>query len=237
MERSPRIAALVGAFVLGTLLTSVLLVLAGAVIWQTVELDDRASELPDTLEGFLDQQIDAGFADPTLDENDPLLRERKIFLGHDINARSAKDVATRLFLLDGIDHDAPIDLYISTQGGWGDNAFTIIDAMRLIDAPVNTWAVGGCYSSGAMILAAGTGRRRATENAILMVHANLDDSSEEYSFDRLARARYENLWRQTARLPESWFPMTADESYYLSAQEALELGLIDEIVPVWSDPR
>ena len=111
-----------------------------------------------------------------------------------------------------------------------DSAFTIIDAMQLIDAPVNTWAIGGCYSAGALILAAGTGRRYATPNAVLMIHASLDeDTKQSYSYERLALQRYERVWRGARQLPDAWFPMVGGEEYYLSPQEALEFKMIDEI--------
>jgi ATP-dependent Clp protease protease subunit len=141
-------------------------------------------------------------------------------------------VAARLLYLNAVDPHRPIDLYLSTQGGWIDSAFTIIDAMELIHAPVNTWAIGGCYSAGALILAAGTGRRYATANAVLMIHASLDeDSKRPYSYERLALERYERVWRQRADLPDDWFPMVGGEEYYLSPQEALQFHLVDEIAP------
>jgi len=171
--------------------------------------------------------------DPTFASDEPLLRERRVLLFHDVNSHTAKDVSARLMHLNAIDPGTPIDLYISTQGGWSDNAFTIIDTMRTISAPVNTWAIGGCYSAGALILAAATGRRYATENSILMIHTNLDDSKEAYSYARLARERYERVYKEKTTLPAAWYPMTDDRRHYLSPQEALEFRLVDEVVPVW----
>ena len=168
--------------------------------------------------------------------DDPLLKSRKILITSNINEFTANEVAARLLYLSAADPHRPIDLYLSTQGGWVDSAFTIIDAMELIDAPVNTWAIGGCYSAGALILAAGTGRRYATADAVLMVHASLDeDNKRPYSYERLALQRYERIWREHAALPDDWFPLVGDEEYYLSAQEALQFKLIDEIAPTPSD--
>ena len=153
---------------------------------------------------------------------------------HNVNSRTAKDVAARLLQLDALDPEAPIDLYIATGGGWVDNAFSIIDTMRLIEAPVNTWALGGCYSSGTMILAAGTGRRRATEDAILMVHTNnVDMEADAYSYDPLTNVRFERAWRAMSNLPEEWFPLTEEAMYYLSPEQAMRFEIIDEIVPMW----
>jgi ATP-dependent Clp protease protease subunit len=193
-------------------------------------------DLSDTLDLYLDGQIDAGYEDPVITAGDPLLRNRKILLFHDVNSRSAKDVSSRLMYLNAVDPKAPIDLYISTQGGWSDNAFTIIDTMRTISAPVNTWAIGGCYSSGALILAAATGRRHATEDAVLMIHTNLDDSKEANSLPRLSRERYERVYRERTKLPEAWYPMTDNKTHYLSPQQALEYRVVDAVVPVWKKP-
>ena len=175
-------------------------------------------------------EVESGFEDVHLDPTDPLLAARKIVVTNTINERTAKDVVNRLFYLEALDGDSPIDLYISTQGGWPDAAFTVVDAMRMIDAPVNTWAMGGCYSAGAVILAAGTGRRYSTDGAIVMVHTNLIDSTEPFSYGRLDRARYEEFWREAANLPTRWFPMTGEALYYLSPDEALKYGIIDEVL-------
>ena len=64
---------------------------------------------------------------------------------------------------------------------------------------------------------------------MLMVHANLDGSTEAYSYERLDRARFEALYRGCAKLPAGWYPLTGDRSCCLSPQEALTLGLIDSI--------
>lgn len=224
--------------VLGLVVVGLLAVQTGALIWFAVTFFKSVPDLSDTLTDFLDAQIDSGQEDPAIHTDEPLLRDRKILLFHDVNSRTGKDISARLIYLDSLDPKKPIDLYISTQGGWPDNAFTIIDTMRTISAPVNTWAVGGCYSAGALILAAATGRRYATEDAVLMIHANLeDDSGEEWSLPRLARDRYERVYKETTTLPPNWYPMTGDKSYYLSPQEALKFHLVDEIVPVWKAPR
>jgi len=188
------------------------------------------------VEGVVDEYLSANPHVPELRADDPLLKSRKILITSNINEFTANEVAARLLYLSAVDPRRPIDLYLSTQGGWVDSAFTIIDAMDLIEAPVNTWAIGGCYSAGALILAAGTGRRYATADAVLMVHASLDeDTKRPYSYERLALERYERVWRDRAALPEDWFPLVGDEEYYLSPDEALQFHLIDEIVPVSSD--
>jgi ATP-dependent Clp protease, protease subunit len=206
-------------------------------VWFVTSYFQSTQKLSDNLTDFLDAQIDAGSEDTTFNPQEPLLRDRKVLLFHDVNSRTAKDVSARLMYLDSVDPRAPINLYISTQGGWSDSAFTIIDTMRSISAPVNAWAVGGCYSAGALILAAATGTRYATEDAVLMIHTNLEESTEAGSFEQLAQERYERVYRERTTLPSDWYPMTDGKSHYVGPKEALEFHLIDEIVPVWEAPR
>lgn len=212
------------------------LVLAAAVantIRSLRALDDALADPVSIAEPVIDEILASVPDELQLRADDPLLATRQILVTENINERTSKAVVARLLYLSSLDPRRPIDLYLSTQGGWVDSAFTIIDAMQLIDAPVNTWAIGGCYSSGALILAAGTGRRYATPNAVLMIHASLDDPSKQsFSYERLALQRYERIWRRRAQLPDAWFPMVGGEEYYLSPQEALEFKMIDEIRPL-----
>jgi ATP-dependent Clp protease protease subunit len=189
------------------------------------------------IEQVVEEYLAANPREPLLRPDDPLLKSRAILVTSNINESTANEVVARLFYLNAVDARRPIDLYLSTQGGWVDSAFTIIDTMNLIQAPVNTWAIGGCYSAGALILAAGTGRRYATENTVLMIHASLDeDAKRPYSYERLALERYERVWREHSDLPDEWFPMVGGEEYYLSPQQALEFKLVDEIVPAAARP-
>jgi ATP-dependent Clp protease protease subunit len=210
-----------------------LLVAMGDAIRSLGAIENALSDPGTIAESVIDELLASVPEEPSLRPDDPLITSRQILVTANINERTAKNVAARLLYMDALDHKRPIDLYLSTQGGWVDSAFTIIDTMQLIEAPVNTWAIGGCYSSGALILAAGTGRRFATPNAVLMIHASLDEESKEsYSYERLALQRYERIWKRRAQLPDAWFPMIGGEEYYLSPQEALDFKLIDEIRPL-----
>jgi ATP-dependent Clp protease protease subunit len=196
-------------------------------------LDDALNDPVSIAEPIIDEILASVPAGLQLRPDDPMIASRQILVTENINERTAKEVVGRLLYMNTLDPHRPIDLYLSTQGGWVDSAFTIIDAMQLIDAPVNTWAIGGCYSSGALILTAGTGRRYATPNSVLMIHASLDeDTKQSYSYERLALQRYERIWRRRAALPDAWFPMVGGEEYYLSPQEALDFKMIDEIKPL-----
>jgi ATP-dependent Clp protease protease subunit len=218
----------IGAGVNAFLLLVVVALLAVGVI----RLGNAVDELPNSREmasTFVDELVEAGWLTGSAGEADPLLQNRTIVMTHAINEHSSQLIVKALFQLDRQDPTKAIDLYLSSPGGWGGSAFTIVDAVQSLKSPVNTYALGLCYSSCALVLAAGTGQRSAAENAILMVHANLEDSSEPFSYDRIDRARYEKLWRDHGRLPDDWFPMTGDEAYYLTPRDALEYGIIDRI--------
>jgi ATP-dependent Clp protease, protease subunit len=213
------------------------ILLAGLLTLQTIMfiwIVNTVRDLPEprTLASIaVDEIVESGsLVTPTVTE-DTLLKRRSILLTHSINENTSRAIVEKLLLLNAEDPTQPIELYLSSPGGWGGSAFTIIEAMKRIEAPVNAHAIGICYSSCALVLVAATGRRTAMQDTIMMVHANLDDSNEPYSYDRLAKARYEKLWHEHSTLPEAWFPMTADKMYYLSPQEALDYKVIDEVIP------
>jgi len=180
-------------------------------------------------EGLADRIVETGIVPWHFDANDPLLAERKILISAEINERTSREVIYRLLHLEAV-AKKPIHLYLLTTGGWTDEAFAIIDTMRSLASPVNTYALGGCSSAGAMVLAAATGTRFAFADSIIMVHSNNDPSEERYSLAKLDRDRIEQFWRMSARLPEEWFPLVGDQEYYLSPQEAKKMGIIDEII-------
>ncbi len=205
-------------------------VLGGAVL--VASRFDAWRDPESVAETLLDQMVEAGAVAPrVLDPDDPMLARRAIVVTTAINEATAREVVERLLWLDAADPERPIDMLLSTQGGWTDSAFTIIDVMDSIRAPVNTWAVGGCYSAGAMILAAGTGRRIASPNAVLMLHANLEEPDGSDDWTALEQDRVERLWREHSRVPGEWYPMTGDASHYMTAERALGWGVIDEIRP------
>jgi ATP-dependent Clp protease protease subunit len=220
-------------FVLGVVVAGALMFQAAAVLVVMATAHGLVGRIEEALSVHVadrvDAEIEAGFEASTLAADDPLLATRTIVVTHGINERTAADVIARLMVLDARDPGVPIDLVMSTQGGWVDAAFAIVDVMHDLDSPVNTWAVGGCYSAGTLIVAAGTGHRVASENALLMVHANLDEPSHDGTWESLEQARYERLWRRVATLPEEWYPMTFDRTHYLGPDDAVRYGLVDEV--------
>jgi len=218
-----------GGAAIAFLLSGIFILQLFVVFWLIGSSDDIPSVR--TIASILvDEVVEAGAFPTSSVEGKRLTEYRSILLTHAINENTSDAIVERLLLLDEENPETPIDLYLSSPGGWVGSAFTIIDAMHRVAAPVNSHAIGQCYSSCAMILAAATGRRTATESTLIMVHANLDDSEEPYSYGRADKLRCENLWHEYSLLPDEWFPMTRDKAYYLSAREALAFGIIDEVV-------
>ena len=124
----------------------------------------------------------------------------------------------------------PIDLYLQTPGGEIMHAMAIERTMRLMKAPVNTYALYECNSGGALLLAAGTGKRRAFADAIIVVHGIVFDRKPMRELVERVQDSYSDFWRKRARLPESWLPLPLGSIHILPAKEALDYGLIDEIV-------
>ena len=173
---------------------------------------------------------ESGNLNPHSEIDRALLASRKILLTSDINANSTKQVVGSLILLNEQDQHAPIDLYVRTNGGYYDDVFAVVDVMRMIDAPVNTYAIGGCHSSGAIIVASGTGTRAAYTHALLMVHDNLSEDDGRYSLNTKENHRMRAFWGGFKQLPKSWFAKVRDQSNYLTAEEALSFGLVDQVL-------
>ncbi len=167
--------------------------------------------------------------DARVDFTDAQLNYRQMFLFGPIDQRAAEIIIQKLICLNGKSHD-DIDLYLQTPGGELSSAMGIVQTMRLIQSPVNTYALSECNSTGAMLLAAGTGKRRAAHGAVIALHGletfgkPLPDQTEWMP------DAYTDFWRQRSRLPKSWLPLKPDVLHVLSAEQALEYGIVDEVV-------
>ena len=190
---------------------------------------DQKVRVTANYESIIDHLSDAGYGCSII-LHDELLKNRKILISNDINAITCNRIVSSLLYLNSIDSTSFIDLYIQTTGGWLDAAFSIISVIKDISAPVNTYALGGTHSSGAMILAAGTGTRKAYQNAIIMFHAGLYESDGEFGENTLDNKRIINFWERNAELPEDWLKQRKDENYYLDPEIAKTYKIIDEII-------
>jgi ATP-dependent Clp protease protease subunit len=167
--------------------------------------------------------------DARVDFSDPLLARRQILLFGLIDQRTAQETIQKLLYLDAKSHD-PIELFLHTPGGEMKHAMAIEQTMRLLRSPVSTYALSECNSGGALLLAAGTGQRRAFRGAVIVVHGLRSHGKPPPELTKLMQDSYAQFWRRRARLPDSWLPLPPGILHFLSAEQALEYGLVDEII-------
>ena len=170
-----------------------------------------------------------------------LLKDRIIFLGGEIDDDVATTVVAQLLFLEMEDPDADICLYINSPGGSVTAGMAIYDTMQYIKPQVRTVCVGMAASMGAFLLMAGEkGKRCALPNSEVMIHQPLGGAQGQAT-DVQIRAEWllktkEKMIRMKAEMtgqPEEKVRRDLERDHFMSAQEALEYGIIDEIF----DPR
>lgn len=167
-----------------------------------------------------------------------LLRERIIFLGSEIDDDVANSIVAQLLLLDSENPDKDIMLYINSPGGVITAGMAIFDTMKLIKADVSTICLGDAASMGAFLLSAGTkGKRLALPNSRIMIHQPLggakgqatDIEIEAKEILRMKNMLSGLLAEHTGQTIER-IKEDTERDNFMTAQEALEYGLIDRIV-------
>ena len=170
-----------------------------------------------------------------------LLKDRIIFLGEDVNATSASLVIAQLLFLESEDPDKEISLYINSPGGSITDGMGIIDTMNYIKCPISTICVGLAASFGAVLLANGTkGKRFATPNSEILIHqpliggGGISGQATEIKIhaDHMIRTREKlnKLLSEKTGQPIERINQDTERDHYMTAQEALEYGLIDGIM-------
>lgn len=170
-----------------------------------------------------------------------LLADRIIFLGEEVSDTSASLIIAQMLFLEAQDPGKDIQLYINSPGGSVTAGFAIYDTMKYIKCDVSTICIGLAASFGAFLLAGGTkGKRIALPNAEIMIHQpaihgngvqgqatdiKIMSDHMQKSKERLNRILAENTGKS---IEEIWIDTERDN--YMSAQEALEYGLIDKII-------
>lgn len=167
-----------------------------------------------------------------------LLKERIIFLGTGINDQVANVIVAQLLFLDREDPEKDIQLYINSPGGQVYAGMAIYDTMQLIRAPISTIAVGVTASFGTVLLTAGTkGKRYALPHATIHVHQPLGGaqgqaSEIEIQAREILRLKSElnqimalHTGQSIDRIAED-----TDRDRYMTAEQAKEYGLIDEVL-------
>ena len=170
-----------------------------------------------------------------------LLKDRIIFLGEDVNPTTSSLVIAQLLFLESEDPDKEISLYINSPGGSITDGMGIIDTMNYITCPVSTICIGLAASMGAVLLTAGEkGKRFAMPNSEIMIHqpliggGGLQGQATEIKIhaDHLVRTREKLNKFLSDRTGQSIETIERDteRDHYMTAQEALEYGLIDGIM-------
>ncbi len=166
-----------------------------------------------------------------------LLKDRIVFLGGEINDDEANLIVAQMLFLEMENPDADISLYINSPGGSVTAGMAILDTMNYVKCPVRTVCIGMAASMGAFLLMAGEkGKRLALPNSEVMIHQPLGGATGPAS-DVHIRAEW--LLKTKEKLNRLISEMTgqklekvekdADRDFFMSAQEALEYGIIDEI--------
>ena len=167
-----------------------------------------------------------------------LLRERIIFLGEEIDDELANSVVAQLLLLDSENPEKDIMMYINSPGGVITAGMAIYDTMNHIRADVCTICLGEAASMGAFLLSGGTkGKRMALPSARIMIHQPLggaqgqatDIEIEAKEILRMKKELNTLLAKHTGQTLEKIYADTERDNY-MSAQEAVEYGLIDKVI-------
>ena len=167
-----------------------------------------------------------------------LLKERIIFLGEEVNDVSASVIVAQLLFLEADDPDKDIQLYINSPGGSVTAGLAIYDTMQYIKCDVSTVCIGMAASMGAFLLSGGKkGKRCALPNAEIMIHQPSGGAQGQATEIQIAA---EHILRTKKKLNEILAANTGkpleviqqdtERDNFMSAEEAKEYGLIDEVI-------
>ena len=180
----------------------------------------------------------SGREERAMDIYSRLLKDRIIFLGSQINDEVANAIVAQLLFLQAEDPKADVHMYINSPGGSVTAGMAIYDTMQFINCDVATYCVGQCASMGAVLLTAGAaGKRRALPNARIMIHqplAGMEGTAEDIlihakEFGKV-KERLNNILLHHTGKPLEQIERDTDRDRFMSAEEAMEYGLIDHVI-------
>ncbi|MGW5052229.1 ATP-dependent Clp protease proteolytic subunit [Actinokineospora sp. NPDC004072] len=169
-----------------------------------------------------------------------LFEERIIFVGVQIDDASANDVMAQLIYLESADPDRDITMYINSPGGSFTSLMAIYDTMQYVRPDIQTFCLGQAASAAAVLLAAGTpGKRMALPNARVLIHQPATEgtygqvSDLEIQANEIQRVRrqMENILARHTGRGEEQVRTDIERDKILTAAEAVEYGIIDEVLP------
>lgn len=167
-----------------------------------------------------------------------LLNDRIVMLCEEVNDTSASLVVAQLLYLEGQDPDKDISLYINSPGGSVTAGLAIYDTMQYIKCDVSTICIGMAASMGAFLLSSGAkGKRLALPNSEIMIHQPMGGMQGQVTDIKIHAERYlrikENLNKMLADntgKPLEIIQRDTERDNFMSAQEAMEYGLIDKVI-------
>jgi len=167
-----------------------------------------------------------------------LLKERIVFVGSAINDQVANLIVAQLLYLNQTDPDKAIQMYINSPGGSIYAGLAILDTMNMISNPISTVAVGVTASFGTVLLAGGTkGQRYALPHATIHLHQPLGGTEGQASDIEIMakeilrlKSSLNNFFADVTGQPLEVIQRDTDRDFYMTAQQALEYGLIDKVL-------
>jgi len=180
----------------------------------------------------------SGREERAMDIYSRLLKDRIIFLGSQVTDEVANAVVAQLLFLQSEDPKADVHMYLNSPGGSISAGLAVYDTMQFINCDVATYCVGQCASMGAVLLAAGAaGKRRALPNSRIMIHqplAGMEGTAEDIlihakEFIKVKERLNRILLKHTGR-PLETIERDTDRDRFMSAEEAREYGLIDQVI-------
>ncbi len=180
----------------------------------------------------------SGREERAMDIYSRLLKDRIIFLGSAINDEVANSIVAQMLFLQSEDPKSDIHLYLNSPGGSVTAGLAIYDTMQFVTCDVSTYCIGQCASMGAVLLTAGArGKRRALPNSRIMIHqplAGMEGTAEEImihakEFRNIKKRLNKILIKHTGH-PLEKIEQDTDRDRFMSAEEALDYKLIDQVI-------
>lgn len=167
-----------------------------------------------------------------------LLKDRIIFLGDEINDTTASLVVAQMLFLESEDPDKDIMLYINSPGGSITAGMAIYDTMNYIKCDVSTICIGMAASMGAFLLSSGAkGKRIALPNSEIMIHQPIGGARGQATDIKIhadwilrTKEKINRILSQNTGKPIDVIEMDTERDFFMTAQTALEYGLIDKII-------
>ena len=180
----------------------------------------------------------SGREERAMDIYSRLLKDRIIFLGSSVNDEVANSIVAQMLFLQSDDPKADIHLYINSPGGSVSAGLAIYDTMQFVTCDVATYCIGQAASMGAVLLTAGAStKRNALPNSRIMIHqplAGMEGTAEDIMIHakefKKVKQKLNNILIKHTGHPLEQIEKDTDRDRFMSAEEALEYRLIDQVI-------